>query len=511
MKQILILAACLLIFNEGLYSQAIQQEIYWPTLAQSDWPMIKHDPQFTGRSPYKGPQTPTVIWKKDMPYGIISGPVIGGEGNLYFGSYCQLLGRSYNFYSYSSDGELRWEYLLSDGRPAQSGIVIDSSNTIYFGSLDQYFYALNPDGTLKWRYKTGYITEILIPNIDIEGNLYITNNPEGSLLSISPDGTLNWKVSYDDSFLLKSPAMSSDGERLYLAGKDSSLYALDLDGNLVWKFECGLIRHPTLVDNNGNIYFTPEERPQYFYSLTPDKEIRWVVTLPESYFEYSTPTIDSQGNIYLAIKDKLYSYQYDGSFRWEYVFNDSTLSWREEFWQPLICDSEGTIYLGSTYGNYYYAISSDGELKWKLPLDGNQVDYTGAISKDGTLYLGTHKSSLWDQNERNLIAIKDTNVNTVIDHVIITNFKLRQNYPNPFNPATTISYELPEVSDVTLVVYDINGRTITTLIDSQQPAGMYNIQWNGQDDRVNLVSAGVYFCRLQAGEYNKTIKMVYLR
>lgn len=89
-------------------------------------------------------------------------------------------------------------------------------------------------------------------------------------------------------------------------------------------------------------------------------------------------------------------------------------------------------------------------------------------------------------------------------------FHLEQNYPNPFNPTTTLSYDLPTASDVTLTVYDITGRTITTLKDNHQPAGRYSVQWGGTDNSGNPVSTGLYFARLLAGNYSKTIKMVYL-
>ena len=94
----------------------------------------------------------------------------------------------------------------------------------------------------------------------------------------------------------------------------------------------------------------------------------------------------------------LASFTNAGEFRWKYLLDDEE---SDDFWQPLICDSEGTVYVGSTFGYNYYAISSDGILKWKLPLEFNsqQVDNTGAISKDGTLiywcpqYFSSYKSN----------------------------------------------------------------------------------------------------------------------
>jgi len=90
-------------------------------------------------------------------------------------------------------------------------------------------------------------------------------------------------------------------------------------------------------------------------------------------------------------------------------------------------------------------------------------------------------------------------------------YTLHQNYPNPFNPSTTISYSLPEQSNVKLTFFDIQGREIMTLQDASQIPGSYEVQWNGMDQQGNHVSTGVYFARLQAGAYSKTIKMLYLK
>jgi len=88
---------------------------------------------------------------------------------------------------------------------------------------------------------------------------------------------------------------------------------------------------------------------------------------------------------------------------------------------------------------------------------------------------------------------------------------LHDNYPNPFNPITNIGYTLLSPSNVTLAIYDVTGRIITTLKDTQQPIGYYDIKWNGRDKSGNDVSTGIYLCLLQADDYSKTIKIVYLK
>jgi len=90
-------------------------------------------------------------------------------------------------------------------------------------------------------------------------------------------------------------------------------------------------------------------------------------------------------------------------------------------------------------------------------------------------------------------------------------FALEQNYPNPFNPTTTIVYELPLQSNVTLTVYDVTGRRVRELLSGIRPAGRHAAVWNGTDDADRPVATGVYFYRLVAGDFDRTRKMVLLK
>jgi len=94
---------------------------------------------------------------------------------------------------------------------------------------------------------------------------------------------------------------------------------------------------------------------------------------------------------------------------------------------------------------------------------------------------------------------------------ILNEFELFSNYPNPFNPRTTIEYDLPEYSDVSLIIYDVAGREVNTLVSTIEAAGSYQAVWNGTDGQGRQVAGGMYFARLQAGDYSDVVKMVYLR
>jgi len=90
-------------------------------------------------------------------------------------------------------------------------------------------------------------------------------------------------------------------------------------------------------------------------------------------------------------------------------------------------------------------------------------------------------------------------------------FNLYNNYPNPFNPVTTLRYDLPEDALVNITIYDIMGRIVRTLINSQQNAGFKSIQWNATNDAGSPLSAGLYLYKIQADNFVQTRKMVLLK
>ncbi|MBX3006767.1 MAG: T9SS type A sorting domain-containing protein [Melioribacteraceae bacterium] len=115
----------------------------------------------------------------------------------------------------------------------------------------------------------------------------------------------------------------------------------------------------------------------------------------------------------------------------------------------------------------------------------------------------------------------------VKDEKIPNEFKLNQNYPNPFNPDTIISYQLSASSPVSLKIYDLLGREISTLVNEFQDAGIYNVRFKndisshspasggfiraGGQAQYSSLSTGIYLYTLQAGNYSQTKKMVFLR
>ena len=94
---------------------------------------------------------------------------------------------------------------------------------------------------------------------------------------------------------------------------------------------------------------------------------------------------------------------------------------------------------------------------------------------------------------------------------IPTEFALHENYPNPFNPSTTLRFDLPEVSNINLTIYNMLGQKIRTFDIKSSPAGHHSLKWNATNDYGNPVGAGVYFYKLQTKDFVKTRKMVLLK
>jgi len=94
---------------------------------------------------------------------------------------------------------------------------------------------------------------------------------------------------------------------------------------------------------------------------------------------------------------------------------------------------------------------------------------------------------------------------------IPTEFALHENYPNPFNPSTTLRFDLPELSDVNMIIYNMLGQKVKTFNMQSTPAGYHSLTWNATNDYGDPLSAGVYLYQLKAKDFVKTRKMVLLK
>jgi hypothetical protein len=114
-----------------------------------------------------------------------------------------------------------------------------------------------------------------------------------------------------------------------------------------------------------------------------------------------------------------------------------------------------------------------------------------------------------------LLRVTPTGVEERPEALIPQFFRLKQNYPNPFNSTTLIRYQLPVISGqqsaVSLKVYNILGQEVKTLVEKDQAPGYYSVKWDGRDSMGEEMTSGIYFCRLQAGDFVETKRMLFLK
>ena len=158
------------------------------------------------------------------------------------------------------------------------------------------------------------------------------------------------------------------------------------------------------------------------------------------------------------------------------------------------------IYLGSDVGMY---VSFNTGQSWEVLGEGLPVLPIGDIKIHPTenfLVAGTYGRSMYKIDLNLVTSLEDDQPQ------IVKGFSLSQNYPNPFNPSTTISWQSPVNGHQTLKVYNVTGQLVATLVDENKSAGKHQIDFNA-----TLLASGIYFYKLDAGNFSETKKMLILK
>jgi hypothetical protein len=181
----------------------------------------------------------------------------------------------------------------------------------------------------------------------------------------------------------------------------------------------------------------------------------------------------------------------------------------------------------------------DDTVRYSINLKGQGLDTTFAAVKDTSVllnimpWLKINSEYSWDLKVSDGVAIvtwpdratfrTSSTITSVQErnNLIPNAFHLEQNYPNPLRASaftgavksaeTTIKYQLPKEAVVALKIFDVLGREMITLVNASQPPGYYNVVWNGKNSAGKFVPAGVYIYRLQAGNYERVMKMIVVR
>jgi len=461
----------------------------------------------------------------DMPTAM----AVDKYGNVYVTGWSEGNGTNsdYATIKYNSAGTQLWVERYNG--PASldddaSDLKIDSSGNVYvtgfsYGNGTNYDYATikyDSNGVQQWiaRYNgTANVDDFAVAlQIDNTGNVYVTGYSQGgathydyATVKYNSSGIQQWVERYDNGGDDYAVALALDqSANVYVTGyspssstgNDYATIKYSSSGNQVWTARYNGPGNsddkPTaiLVDVSGNVYVTG-------YSFGNGTN-----------YDYATVKYNSSGS-------QIWVARYDGPAS------------QADYAVSMSFDKLGMIYVtgyseGTTTGYDYATIKYDtsGAQQWVTRYNGpaNSNDYAAWITVDSSFNVYVTGGSTGSGTGIDYATIKYSQTVGVqpTGNYIPKEYSLKQNYPNPFNPNTRIKFDvapplgLPltggDAEGVRLVIYDILGREVETLVNQQLQPGTYEVQWNA-----TAYPSGTYFYRLTAANYTEVKKMILLK
>jgi len=366
--------------------EGYQEDIPWPSLADSPWPMFHGNPQSNGRSKYYGAKV-GIIESKITLNDFHAGVVLANDSVIFIAD---------NFSQKLIDktGKLKWEFLTSEETITTPIITSDGKIFSAYETGNIYCYSIN--GNKQWTFKTkGHISCKNIIN-DKNGNIYVVDKNK-ILYCISSSGNKIWELQEERISPNAGLSFSPNGEKLFLSGKLGVLCIDIISQSIIWSFGNIDSYGAPLIDSQGNIYIISGNRNDEtsigLYSLYSDGKIRWCFKnhqWREEWGFYSTPaemTMDKYGNIYFGM-DTLYSVDYNGKLNWKKTFGFTA--------SALTCDNDNVVYFiedlsGKQSMKLYAIYGESGNIKWSILI--NEPHLTSTTSSlaiaNGRIYLPT--------------------------------------------------------------------------------------------------------------------------
>jgi hypothetical protein len=276
------------------------------------------------------------------------------------------------------------------------------------------------------------------------------------------------------------------------------------DGSVSMLYDANDILHVAwgsyYTDGTGIVYYSVDAGIRHWTSGTGVQEVVWAdpedstivppVGRDGNYVSQPDLAADASGNVYMIFSKFIQEVDVNGA-NYEHVFGIMSIDGGAT-WSDKSDLTPGTGY-DASFPSVADLADADGSVHIVYncdPFAGNSVQTPGhPIIAVAVMYLRTTVTDVREDNAS-----------------VPTIYRLEQNYPNPFNPGTNIRYGIPTSSYVSLKVFDVLGRELTTLVNEEQSAGNYVAEFNAA-----TLSTGVYFYTLTSGSFTKTRKMIVLR
>lgn len=406
-----------------------------------------------------------------------------------------------------------------------------------------FFTSLTNAQSINWIFSgTGMAGNVADLTSSSTGELYAATYTEG--FSRSLNGGINWTSSNSglSDISCRSIAVAPNGN-MYI-GTLSGILFKSSDGGDNWNeldnlnfLEITSVR----IAPNGFIYYGTFGG---IFVRSIDNAGNWSVlyTFPSGIL---CMEINLYGHILIGTESNGYYYSYDNGNTWGNGFNVDTrvtaVAFDNDYAFISLRESS------NSFSRCYYTATLSGELQI---LDGPE-EYTNVFTFNtlGHIFMGTDNgvyrvkklqgnlenvSSGMTSSPQTYSMLKlsgdyllaggtsvwrtenSTITDVILDKSIIESFDIFQNYPNPFNPTTIIKYQVPELSYITIKVYDVLGNEIASFVNEEKQAGSYEVEFSAiagsaSGGNVLTLTSGIYFYQLRAGNYTDTKKMILLR
>ena len=435
-------------------------------------------------------------------------------------------------YRLDSNETMIYKLQVSGSSGSSCSIAYDS--TVYISSSDNDLYAFSKNATSVWAALPLGGNTSATPTVDSTLQRVYIGISNNNFLGVNRlTGAVVW------NFFTSSPtsncAVISSDRRLVFPTNDGTLYGVDLEASdapsaPTWTFSLP-DQSPTspAIDQYGYFYFGTANGNLYAMSMNRSEQASQLWSLHLGGQLLAAPVIDANGTLYVGSTDSnMYAVNLSSkNIAWTFKTNGSIQ-------YTAAISPAGYIYFDNDAGQLY-CVDNTGNMRWSFNDPGDGLQVVGPIlCNNGMVYAGAGTKSiiaLYDGNGIQSSASRVSSVNTPIwgtfqgnnqrtgiqpvqivssvsedNNKIPASYALYANYPNPFNPSTIISYDIPKLSQVTLVIYDVLGRQVAELVDGEKAPGSYQVTFDATG-----LSTGVYFYALQAGTYRDTKKFLLLK
>lgn len=371
----------------------------------------------------------------------------------------------------------------------QVGLPISHIQNIDFSSDKNYLFASTPSGVQRYNRTTGNwenkgLREVEAVSVSPSGDLYAATFVDGIYRSINNGDSWEF-VSNDvierynfkavtDSILVDAafPNLKISTDR----GSSWNITNIESD---IWS--------SSILYNKNKIYLHGYTNFENKIFITTDTGKTFLeITVPVSLYGENGLAINSSNHLFLT-SDGIY-FSESPYINWSKLYQSSSYS--------IFIDLVDNIYSSVVDGIIH---SNNNGNHWELIFTENisRAFAHDLKIEDNSLFIATNSYGLY---ELQIPTSIDDEVN------FITNYHLFQNYPNPFNSSTNVKYSIPQSGRVSIKVFDLMGREVTTLLDRYQEAGSYDLIFQAHD-----LASGIYFYQLQASEFTATKKLILLK